>query len=170
MIQYFLFFFIACHSDSKTSVEAPDSPSTISVQSASDHAASNATAKSNSTSSETKSDEGNAIAETSDAATDRPDNTKEDSSTQTERQVNSSHKATNDIGAQKIGSPNATGDVFIGYNHLGEKGSLPNRCVLCRRMNTPKEVRFLKKCRAQGGETHSCYCITQLCSVKIEMQ
>ena len=75
--------------------------------------------------------------------------------------------ATNQI-PNKLGSEYATGDVFVGYDHTGKKGSLPTNCPLCKRRMTTAESQFIKKCLEQGGKTQSCNCITSLCSVKLK--
>lgn len=63
-------------------------------------------------------------------------------------------------------APNAKD--FVGYDILGKKLSLPERCAMCRRIKTEEENAFLRQCKEQGGKTKACGCLTLLCSVKVE--
>ena len=57
---------------------------------------------------------------------------------------------------------------FVGYDILGKKLSLPERCAICKRIKTEEEKAFLRQCKEQGGKTKACGCLTLLCSVKVE--
>ena len=63
-------------------------------------------------------------------------------------------------------APNAKD--FVGYDSLGKKLSLPERCAICKRIKTEEEKAFLRQCKEQGGKTKACGCLTLLCSVKVE--
>ena len=162
-----IFFYISCQTDTNVSENTSKSSSqTVSTTDDSPSKKTDPPSQENTLSKETPSQSTEATNDTPSSKTE-PSKSAETPSEGLKIKPNMDNKATNDIGPKEMGSEHATGNVFIGYNNVGKKGSLPKNCALCRRYSTDKEKKFSKDCSDKGGTLHACYCITQLCSVKI---